>query len=134
MSFERDELIEGGRKGKMSNGVNYREIRQYHRENHLIRFYFVTRCYNTYVESILSDLSRDPKPDIILMNSCLWDISRSVLKIYPSLRKTDCFHANRIKMNEDMQESSCNINKHEKKHHKIMFIQHYYQYHFGVLF
>ncbi|XP_034301746.2 PC-esterase domain-containing protein 1A [Magallana gigas] len=76
MSFERDELIEGGRKGKMSNGVNYREIRQYHRENHLIRFYFVTRCFNTYVESILSDLSRDPKPDIILMNSCLWDISR----------------------------------------------------------
>lgn len=115
MSFERDELIEGGRKGKMSNGVNYREIRQYHRENHLIRFYFVTRCYNTYVESILSDLSRDPKPDIILMNSCLWDISRSVLKIYPSLRKTDCFQANRIKMNEDMQESPCNINKHEKK-------------------
>lgn len=80
MSFERDELIEGGRKGKMTNGVNYREIQQYHRENHLIRFYFVTRCYNTYVESILSDLSRDPKPDIILMNSCLWDISRSVLK------------------------------------------------------
>ncbi|XP_062578307.1 PC-esterase domain-containing protein 1A-like isoform X1 [Saccostrea cucullata] len=76
MSFERDELIEGGRKGLMSNGVNYREIRQYHRENHLLRFYFVTRCYNTYVESILSDISKDPKPDIIIMNSCLWDISR----------------------------------------------------------
>ncbi|XP_061184626.1 PC-esterase domain-containing protein 1A-like [Saccostrea echinata] len=76
MSFERDELIEGGRKGLMSNGVNYREIRQYHRENHLIRFYFVTRCYNTYMESILSDISKDPKPDIIIMNSCLWDISR----------------------------------------------------------
>nr|XP_022328234.1 PC-esterase domain-containing protein 1A-like [Crassostrea virginica] len=76
MSFERDELIEGGRKGKMTNGVNYKEIRQYHRENHLLRFYFVTRCYNTYVESILSDLCQDPKPDIIIMNSCLWDISR----------------------------------------------------------
>ncbi|XP_062578308.1 small ribosomal subunit protein eS19-like isoform X2 [Saccostrea cucullata] len=81
MSFERDELIEGGRKGLMSNGVNYREIRQYHRENHLLRFYFVTRCYNTYVESILSDISKDPKPDIIIMNSCLWDISRMGISV-----------------------------------------------------
>lgn len=115
MSFERDELIEGGRKGKMSNGVNYREICQYYRENYLIRFYFVIRCYNIYVEFILLDFSRDFKLDIILMNLCLWDISRLVLKIYLSLRKIDCFQANRIKMNEDMQELLCNINKYEKK-------------------
>lgn len=134
MSFERDELIEGGRKGKMSNGVNYREIRQYYRENYLIRFYFVIRCYNIYVEFILLDFSRDFKLDIILMNLCLWDISRLVLKIYLSLRKIDCFQANRIKMNEDMQELLCNINKYEKKFYKIMFIQYYYQYYFGVFF
>lgn len=134
MSFERDELIEGGRKGKMSNGVNYREIRQYYRENYLIRFYFVIRCYNIYVEFILLDFSRDFKLDIILMNLCLWDISRLVLKFYLSLRKIDCFYANRIKMNEDMQELLCNINKYEKKIYKIMFIQYYYQYYFGVFF
>lgn len=134
MSFERDELIEGGRKGKMSNGVNYREIRQYYRENYLIRFYFVIRCYNIYVEFILLDFSRDFKLDIILMNLCLWDISRLVLKIYLSLRKIDCFQVNRIKMNEDMQELLCNINKYEKKIYKIMFIQYYYQYYFGVFF
>ncbi|KAK3597756.1 hypothetical protein CHS0354_006115 [Potamilus streckersoni] len=76
LNFEGDELIEGGRKGVMSNGISYREVRQYQTHYHLIRFYFVTRCYNTYVESILSDLSKEPEPDVIIINSCLWDISR----------------------------------------------------------
>ncbi len=76
MSFENDELIEGGRKGKMSNGINYREVRQYLTDTHLVRFYFVCRCYNAYVESILADLCQEPRPDVVIMNSCLWDISR----------------------------------------------------------
>ena len=75
-SFSNDELIEGGRRGRMYNGVNYREVRQYQTDFHLIRFYFVTRAYNTYIESILTDLCEDPKPDVVIMNSCLWDISR----------------------------------------------------------
>ena len=62
--------------GEMSNGVHYREIRQYQTDYHLARFYFVTRCYNSYMESILSDLSKEPKPDVVILNSCLWDISR----------------------------------------------------------
>ncbi|KAL3863864.1 hypothetical protein ACJMK2_005591 [Sinanodonta woodiana] len=76
LNFEGDELIEGGRKGVMSNGISYREVRQYQTDYHLIRFYFVTRCYNAYMESILSDLSNKPEPDVIIINSCLWDISR----------------------------------------------------------
>ena len=76
ISFNGDQLIEGGQKGVMTNGRNYREIRQYQTDYNLLRFYFVTRCYNTYVESILSDLSEDPKPDVVIMNSCLWDITR----------------------------------------------------------
>lgn len=75
-SFQNDELIEGGKKGEMNNGTSYREVRQYQSDFNLIRFYFVTRCYNNYMESILSDLSQDPKPDVVMMNSCLWDISR----------------------------------------------------------
>ena len=76
MTFEKDELIEGGRKGVMVNGVNYREVRQYKTNSHLIRFYFTTRCYNTYMESVLADLKQNPQPDVVFMNSCLWDISR----------------------------------------------------------
>ncbi|XP_050395402.1 PC-esterase domain-containing protein 1A [Patella vulgata] len=75
-TFEGDELIEGGCRGKMTNGINYREVRQYNSGDHLIRFYFVTRCYNNYVESILLDLKQEPYPDVVIMNSCLWDITR----------------------------------------------------------
>ncbi|XP_067656944.1 PC-esterase domain-containing protein 1A-like [Haliotis asinina] len=80
MTFERDELIEGGKKGKMSNGINYREVRQYLSDYHLVRFYFVCRCYNAYMESILADLSDEPRPDVVILNSCLWDISRYGVK------------------------------------------------------
>ena len=74
-----DELIEGGRKGKMHNGIAYKEVRQYSKGGiHLVRFYFTTRCYNNYVESILADLKKEPEPDIVIMNSCLWDMTRSV--------------------------------------------------------
>ncbi|KAH3855758.1 hypothetical protein DPMN_098327, partial [Dreissena polymorpha] len=91
-TFSGDKLIEGGQYGEMTNGIrycevrqyqisklcyiSYREVRQYQTDFHLVRFYFVTRCYNAYMESILTDLSKDPRPDVILMNSCLWDISR----------------------------------------------------------
>lgn len=75
-SFNGDQLIEGGQKGEMHNGKSYREIRQYQTDHNLLRFYFVTRCYNTYMESILADLCKEPRPDVIIMNSCLWDITR----------------------------------------------------------
>ncbi|XP_060555071.1 PC-esterase domain-containing protein 1A-like [Ruditapes philippinarum] len=75
-TFSGDKLIEGGQYGEMTNGVKYREVRQYQTDYHLIRFYFVTRCYNSYIESILSDLSKEPLPDVVIANSCLWDISR----------------------------------------------------------
>ncbi|XP_038071046.1 PC-esterase domain-containing protein 1A-like [Patiria miniata] len=76
LSFMDDVLIEGGKKEEMNNGINYREVRQYKTDYHLVRFYFVTRVYNKYVESIFVDLEKDPQPDVVLMNSCLWDISR----------------------------------------------------------
>ncbi len=38
-------------------------------------FYFVTRCYGEYMQSILDDFKLEP-PHVIIMNSCLWDLHR----------------------------------------------------------
>ncbi|XP_041039992.1 PC-esterase domain-containing protein 1A [Carcharodon carcharias] len=72
-SFEGDWLVEGG---KLSNGTDYREARQYRSPSHLLRFYFLTRIYSNYVESVLADFQGGPQPDVIIVNSCVWDISR----------------------------------------------------------
>ncbi|XP_013412949.1 PC-esterase domain-containing protein 1A [Lingula anatina] len=71
-----DKLIEGGQKAVMNNKTNYKEVRQYQTDYFLVRFYFTTRCYNDYVESILRDLAEEPQPDVVIMNSCLWDVTR----------------------------------------------------------
>ncbi|KAI4895757.1 hypothetical protein NFI96_024051 [Prochilodus magdalenae] len=76
LSFERDCLIEGGRLGHMTNGTEYREVRQYRTDHHLVRFYFITRVFSRYMESILADFKRELKPDVVIVNSCLWDVSR----------------------------------------------------------
>ncbi|CAH1777694.1 unnamed protein product [Owenia fusiformis] len=76
LSFENDELIEGGELGLMINEPTYREVRQYTSQNLIIRFYFITRAYSDYMETILEDLESGPQPDLILINSCLWDMTR----------------------------------------------------------
>ncbi|XP_027143547.1 PC-esterase domain-containing protein 1A isoform X3 [Larimichthys crocea] len=75
-SFEHDSLVEGGRLGPMTNGIEYREVRQFRSNHHLLRFYFLTRIYSPYVESILEDFRRGLKPDVIIISSCVWDITR----------------------------------------------------------
>ncbi|XP_048039909.1 PC-esterase domain-containing protein 1A-like isoform X2 [Megalobrama amblycephala] len=76
VSFEQDCLVEGGRLGQMNNGTAYREVRQYRTDHHLVRFYFVTQVFSRYMESILADFEQGIKPDLVIVNSCLWDISR----------------------------------------------------------
>ncbi|XP_005070693.1 PC-esterase domain-containing protein 1B-like [Mesocricetus auratus] len=77
LSFEHDELLEGGRWGRMHNGTHYREVRQFCSGRHLVRFYFLTRAYSSYVEDILHQLRwGEYAPDLVIMNSCLWDLSR----------------------------------------------------------
>nr|XP_054766671.1 uncharacterized protein LOC129273631 [Lytechinus pictus]XP_054766672.1 uncharacterized protein LOC129273631 [Lytechinus pictus] len=72
--FMNDVLMEGG---IMHNGINYREVRQYRTDFHLVRFYFITRIFNKYWENIIfPDLQGEPVPDVVIMNSCLWDVSR----------------------------------------------------------
>lgn len=75
-SFEQDCLVEGGSFSQLHNGTEYREVRQYQSEHHLLRFYFITRIYSSYMSSVLSDFRRGPKPDVVIVNSCVWDISR----------------------------------------------------------
>ncbi|XP_062849294.1 PC-esterase domain-containing protein 1A [Trichomycterus rosablanca] len=74
--FEQDCLVEGGRLGHMTNGTEYREVRQYRTDHHLVRFYFITRIFSKYMESILADFENDAKPDVVIVNSCVWDVSR----------------------------------------------------------
>lgn len=76
MTFENDFLIEGGTLGELHNGTHYREVRQYRTHHHLVRFYFITRVYSEYLESILEDFLNGPQPDVLILNSCVWDISR----------------------------------------------------------
>ncbi|XP_074479322.1 PC-esterase domain-containing protein 1A-like isoform X1 [Sebastes fasciatus] len=76
MSFEQDCLVEGGCLGEMHNGTEYREVRQFQSDHHLVRFYFVTRVFSSYVQRILEDFRKGLKPDVIIINSCVWDISR----------------------------------------------------------
>ncbi|XP_072315404.1 PC-esterase domain-containing protein 1A-like [Eucyclogobius newberryi] len=75
-SFERDRLLEGGRLGLMSNGTDYREVRQYQTEHHLLRFYFITRVYSPYMQSVLQELRQGLRPDVIIVSSCVWDMTR----------------------------------------------------------
>ncbi|CAL8384560.1 unnamed protein product [Arctogadus glacialis] len=74
-SFEHDGLVEGGSLGPLSNGPGYREVRQYRSEHHLVRYYFLSRVYSPYMESILEDLRGGLKPDLLVVNSSVCDMS-----------------------------------------------------------
>ncbi|XP_008585872.1 PREDICTED: PC-esterase domain-containing protein 1B [Galeopterus variegatus] len=85
VSFEQDELMEGS---PLHNGTSYREVRQFRSGHHLVRFYFLTRVYSEYLESILQQLqSGEDAPDLVIMNSCLWDLSRYGRDSWSSYRK-----------------------------------------------
>ncbi|XP_063166507.1 uncharacterized protein LOC134502219 [Candoia aspera] len=59
---------------------DYRLVRQYRTCHHLVRFYFITRVYSPYVESILNDFRAGQEaglaPDVVILNSCIWDLNR----------------------------------------------------------
>lgn len=68
----------GGQLGELHNGTRYREVRQFcsGSGHHLVRFYFLTRVYSEYLEGVLEELAYGPTPDLVIINSCLWDLSR----------------------------------------------------------
>ena len=61
----------------MSNSTTFKEHRTYrHTETRTdVEFYFITRIYNEYVLDLFSELERTP-PDILIINSALWDLHR----------------------------------------------------------
>ncbi|XP_054999858.1 PC-esterase domain-containing protein 1B [Sorex araneus] len=76
-SFEQDELVSGGQQLPLHNGTHYREVRQFCSEHHLVRFYFLTRVYSDYLREVLEQLQAgEHAPDLVIVNSCLWDLSR----------------------------------------------------------
>ncbi|MGH0160180.1 UNVERIFIED_CONTAM: hypothetical protein FKN15_060762 [Acipenser sinensis] len=76
LNFEQDFLVEGGKIGGLTNGTEYKEVRQFRSAHHLVRFYFLTRVYSKYLESVLADFQAGPQPDVLIVNSCVWDVSR----------------------------------------------------------
>ncbi|XP_056407505.1 PC-esterase domain-containing protein 1A-like [Hyla sarda] len=74
--FTNDTLVEGGELTGLHNETTFREVRQYRTGHHLVRFYFLTRVYSDYLESILSDFKSGPQPDVVIVNSCVWDLLR----------------------------------------------------------
>uniref|UniRef100_A0A8C5JZX9 PC-esterase domain-containing protein 1A pseudogene n=1 Tax=Jaculus jaculus TaxID=51337 RepID=A0A8C5JZX9_JACJA len=78
LSFEQDRLVAGGQLGELHNRTQYREVRQFcfSSGHHLVRFYFLTHVYSEYLEDILEELTYGPAPDLVIVNSCLWDLSR----------------------------------------------------------
>ncbi|CAF3404508.1 unnamed protein product [Rotaria socialis] len=77
--FFGDRLINGGVQKGLTNGIDYEEVREHTSGGHRrTRYYFLTRCYSSYMKNVIfNDIKNQTiKPDIIIMNSCLWDISR----------------------------------------------------------
>ncbi|XP_061439588.1 uncharacterized protein LOC133363901 isoform X2 [Rhineura floridana] len=72
-TFENDRLVEWS---NFNRGTSYREVREYCTDHHLVRYYFISRIYSPYMESVLNDFRTDPKPDAVIFNSCLWDLNR----------------------------------------------------------
>ncbi|KAJ7327285.1 hypothetical protein JRQ81_017044 [Phrynocephalus forsythii] len=64
----------------LRRGCNYCEVRQYHTDHHLVRFYFITRAHSPYMESVLDDFKKGLEtgltPDVLIISSCLWDLNR----------------------------------------------------------
>ncbi|CAF1354516.1 unnamed protein product, partial [Didymodactylos carnosus] len=82
-TFANDCLKDGGELKGLTNGVGYEEVREYtSRGQHRLRYYFLTKCYSVYSKRvILKQIGKQViQPDIVIMNSCLWDISRYGVK------------------------------------------------------
>ena len=63
--------------GTLSNDVTYTEVREFKAPFHLVRFYFITRSYSDYLKSICDDIRNEQeKPDLVIMNSGCWDLTR----------------------------------------------------------
>ncbi|XP_075525237.1 PC-esterase domain-containing protein 1A-like isoform X2 [Dermacentor variabilis] len=61
--------------GKQNNGQGYLEERIFCNDHTTIYFYFLTKIYSDYVQTVLVRMA-DISPDVVIVSSCLWDITR----------------------------------------------------------
>ncbi|KFM60556.1 Protein FAM113B, partial [Stegodyphus mimosarum] len=62
--------------GLRSNGRDYQEEREAISSGVDVSFYFLTRVYSDYVKKILKNISKKCPPDILVIGSCVWDVTR----------------------------------------------------------
>ncbi|XP_046685340.1 PC-esterase domain-containing protein 1A-like [Homalodisca vitripennis] len=75
LSFSGDKL---GKHSELNHGRGYEEERSFKKAETRVDFYFITRCYNLLLEDMMEDINlglRDA-PDVIYINSTLWDVCR----------------------------------------------------------
>ncbi|XP_075211734.1 PC-esterase domain-containing protein 1A-like [Lycorma delicatula] len=72
-SFLGDKLV---KRSDLIKGREYKEVREFENFGIKVEFHFLTRCYNEHVEELLKSFLQRKAPDVIYINSCLWDISR----------------------------------------------------------
>jgi len=77
-TYRGDRLVKVANVG---NSTQYEEIREYpskpnNSDNTRIQYHFITRCWGNKIVSKLQDSLQTFKPDVIVMNSCLWDTTR----------------------------------------------------------
>ena len=71
-----DRLVPGT--GRLTKGRNFREERETRldKDDLVLRYYFLTQCWNSEVKRYLERSIRYRDPDLILVLSCLWDVNR----------------------------------------------------------
>ncbi|XP_076029779.1 PC-esterase domain-containing protein 1A-like isoform X2 [Oratosquilla oratoria] len=76
VSFHGDKVIDLSKNS--TNGRDYYEVREYKENDIHIRFNFITRVYYERVIEELKKIETGeiPAPDIVVINSCLWDLTR----------------------------------------------------------
>ncbi|CAJ0593979.1 unnamed protein product [Cylicocyclus nassatus] len=67
----------------------FRQAREYHTEYYLIQYLFTTRVMKDDIETALLELcTANEFPDVLFINSCLWDITRYNRAIDETTRQT----------------------------------------------
>lgn len=60
----------------LHNGRDYRETREFKIEKTYIFFHFITRLYIKHFVALINNTKPENFPDILFINSCLWDLTR----------------------------------------------------------
>lgn len=95
-SYMQDRLV---KHSNLTAGRDFIEERLYHIGNIMIKFSFLTRCWCPTMEKFLKDCDKQViAPDVIIINSSLWDITRwgpngvteykdNLMKLFQGFRK-----------------------------------------------